>query len=50
MPAETELPIDVVAERAGCGGAATLRHHFLHRRGSTPHNHRRTFRPRGNPA
>ncbi|MYV97971.1 helix-turn-helix domain-containing protein [Streptomyces sp. SID3343] len=42
---ETDLPVDVVAERSGFGSAATLRHHFLRRRGTTPQNYRRTFCP-----
>ncbi|WP_406290131.1 helix-turn-helix domain-containing protein [Embleya sp. NBC_00896] len=44
---ETDLPIDVVAERSGFGAAATLRHHFLRRRGTTPQNYRKTFCPKG---
>jgi len=40
---ETRLSVDVVAERCGFGSAATLRHHFLRRRGTTPQNYRRTF-------
>jgi transcriptional regulator GlxA family with amidase domain len=42
---ETNLPVDVVAERSGFGSAATLRHHFLRRRGTTPQNYRKTFCP-----
>ncbi|OPC84485.1 AraC family transcriptional regulator [Embleya scabrispora] len=42
---ETALSIDAVAERSGFGSAATLRHHFLRRRGTTPQNYRRTFCP-----
>lgn len=41
---ETDLPIDQVAARAGFGDAATLRHHFNKRAGTTPQHYRRTFR------
>lgn len=40
----TDLPIDVVATRAGLGSADTMRHHFTARRGVGPTTHRRTFR------
>ncbi|NGO72745.1 helix-turn-helix domain-containing protein [Streptomyces boncukensis] len=39
----TELTVDAVAARAGFGGAAALRHHFLRRLGTTPQAYRRTF-------
>jgi transcriptional regulator GlxA family with amidase domain len=37
--------VDAVAERAGFGNAATLRHHFRAWRHTTPHAYRRAFRP-----
>ena len=40
----TELDVDQVARRCGFGGAATLRHHFLARVGTSPQRFRRTFR------
>lgn len=44
---ETDLTVDTVATRSGFGNAATLRHHFLKRLETTPHNYRRTFRGPG---
>jgi transcriptional regulator GlxA family with amidase domain len=44
---ETTLGVDVIAARAGFGSAATLRHHFVKRRGTTPQAYRRTFRDPG---
>jgi transcriptional regulator GlxA family with amidase domain len=41
---ETEVTVDVIAERAGFGNAATLRHHFHAWRATTPQAYRRTFR------
>lgn len=41
---ETDLPVEQVAARAGFGDAATLRHHFSRRAGTTPQHYRRTFR------
>ncbi len=41
---ETDETVDVVAERAGFGNAATFRHHFRARRATTPDAYRRTFR------
>jgi transcriptional regulator GlxA family with amidase domain len=41
---ETDEIVDVIAERAGFGNAATLRHHFRVWRGTTPNAYRRTFR------
>lgn len=41
---ETEMTVDSVASRTGFGSAATLRHHFLKRRGATPQAYRRIFR------
>jgi transcriptional regulator GlxA family with amidase domain len=41
---ETDETVDVIAERAGFGNAATFRHHFRARRASTPDAYRRTFR------
>ena len=40
----TELDVDRVAERSGFGSAATLRHHFVGRVGTSPQRYRRTFR------
>jgi transcriptional regulator GlxA family with amidase domain len=41
---ETDEIVDVIAERAGFGNAATLRHHFRAWRATTPNVYRRTFR------
>jgi transcriptional regulator GlxA family with amidase domain len=41
---ETDEILDVIAERAGFGNAATLRHHFRAWRATTPNAYRRTFR------
>jgi transcriptional regulator GlxA family with amidase domain len=41
---DTDETVDVVAERAGFGNAATLRHHFRAWRATTPQAYRRTFR------
>jgi transcriptional regulator GlxA family with amidase domain len=41
---ESDLTVDAIAARAGFGNAATLRHHFLRRLGTTPNAYRRTFR------
>lgn len=41
---ETGLGIDEVAQRSGVGSAATLRHHFSQRLGTSPQAYRRTFR------
>lgn len=41
---ETDETIDLVAERAGFGNAATFRHHFRGWRGTTPAGYRRAFR------
>ncbi|MGK5743246.1 GlxA family transcriptional regulator [Micromonospora sp. URMC 103] len=43
---ETGLSVETVADRAGFGDAATLRHHFTRRVGATPHSYRTTFRDR----
>ncbi len=40
---ETDLSIDAVADRAGFGDAATMRHHFAKRLGTTPVSYRATF-------
>ena len=40
----TELDVDRVAERSGFRSAATLRHHFVGRVGTSPQRYRRTFR------
>jgi transcriptional regulator GlxA family with amidase domain len=42
----TELSVDEVARRSGLGSAATLRHHFARRLGTSPQAYRRTFRGR----
>src|SRR5580704_2210959 len=41
---DTDETVDVIAERAGFGNAATFRHHFRAWRATTPHAYRRTFR------
>jgi transcriptional regulator GlxA family with amidase domain len=41
----TEATVDVVAERAGFGNAAALRHHFRAWRSTTPNAYRRMYRP-----
>jgi transcriptional regulator GlxA family with amidase domain len=41
---ETDEIVDVIAERAGFGNAATFRHHFRALRTITPNAYRRTFR------
>lgn len=41
---ETDEIVDVIAERAGFGNAATLRHHFRTWRATTPNAYRHTFR------
>jgi AraC family transcriptional activator FtrA len=43
---DTDLPVDVVAQRSGFGSPDTLRHHFTRRRGTTPTAHRQAFRRR----
>lgn len=40
---ETDLAVDSVASHAGFGDAATLRHHFGRRLGTTPHGYRTRF-------
>jgi transcriptional regulator GlxA family with amidase domain len=40
----TDLPVDVIADRVGFGTAAALRQHFLRLRHTTPQAYRRTFR------
>jgi len=44
---ETGETTDLIAERAGFGNAATLRHHFRAWRGITPQAYRSTFSPAG---
>jgi transcriptional regulator GlxA family with amidase domain len=41
---ETDLGMDAVAARSGFGDAATMRHHFARRVGTTPQSYRQTFR------
>jgi AraC family transcriptional activator FtrA len=41
---DSDLGIDAIAERAGFGSAATLRHHFTHRLSTTPQAYRGTFK------
>jgi transcriptional regulator GlxA family with amidase domain len=41
---DTDEIVDVIAERAGFGNAATLRHHFRVWRATSPNAYRRTFR------
>ncbi|SCG56419.1 GlxA family transcriptional regulator [Micromonospora halophytica] len=43
---DTALTVEAVADRAGFGDAAALRHHFTRRIGTTPHAYRTTFRDR----
>ncbi|MFG3708426.1 GlxA family transcriptional regulator [Micromonospora sp. NPDC047670] len=43
---ETPLSVEAVADRAGFGDAAALRHHFARRVGATPQTYRTTFRDR----
>lgn len=40
----TDLDVDRIARAAGFGSAATLRHHFTERVGTSPQRYRRTFR------
>ena len=47
---ETDASLDLIAERAGFGNAAALRHHFRAWRGTTPHAYRRAFATGGAPA
>ncbi|MBB2943639.1 transcriptional regulator GlxA family with amidase domain [Actinoplanes lutulentus] len=42
----TDEPVAAIAARTGFGSADTLRHHFVRRLGTTPHDYRRTFRGR----
>lgn len=44
---ESDLPIEVVAMRAGFGNAASLRDHFRRATATTPTAYRRTFQPAG---
>jgi len=41
---ETDEPVERIAVRAGFGGAAAMRHHFLQARATTPQAYRRAFR------
>ncbi|HEX9999150.1 MAG TPA: helix-turn-helix domain-containing protein [Actinoplanes sp.] len=41
---DSDLGVDTIAERAGFGSAATLRHHFATRLSTTPQAYRGTFR------
>lgn len=41
---ETELTVEQIATRAGFGDAATLRHHFTRRAGTTPQLYRQQFK------
>ncbi|GAB3856086.1 GlxA family transcriptional regulator [Micromonospora andamanensis] len=43
---DTTLTVEAVADRAGFGDAAALRHHFTRRVGATPQAYRTTFRDR----
>ena len=47
MLEDSDLGVDTIAVRAGFGSAATLRHHFGHRLGTTPQAYRSMFRTRG---
>jgi transcriptional regulator GlxA family with amidase domain len=46
---ETDASLDLIAERAGFGNAAALRHHFRAWRGTTPQAYRRAFATGGAP-
>lgn len=46
----TDLPIEIVAERAGFGTPVTMRHHFARRVRTSPQAYRRTFRGQPLPA
>jgi AraC family transcriptional activator FtrA len=41
---DSDLGVDAIADRAGFGSAATLRHHFTHRLSTTPQAYRGTFK------
>jgi transcriptional regulator GlxA family with amidase domain len=41
---DSDLGVHTIANRAGFGSAATLRHHFAQRLNTTPHAYRGTFR------
>ncbi len=41
---DSDETVDLIAERAGFGNAATFRHHFRGWRGTTPASYRRAFR------
>jgi transcriptional regulator GlxA family with amidase domain len=43
---DSDLGVDAIADRAGFGSAATLRHHFGHRLSTTPQAYRSTFKTR----
>jgi AraC family transcriptional regulator, transcriptional activator FtrA len=43
---DSDLGVDAIADRAGFGSAATLRHHFGHRLSTTPQAYRTTFKTR----
>jgi transcriptional regulator GlxA family with amidase domain len=40
---ESGHSVETIADRAGFGSAALLRHHFMRRVGTTPQAYRRTF-------
>jgi transcriptional regulator GlxA family with amidase domain len=42
----TDMPLDLVANRAGSSAAASLREHLRRRTSTTPSNYRRSFRDR----
>lgn len=46
----SDLPMDLVAERVGFGNAAVMRQHFVRLRCTTPNSYRRTFRSAPQPA
>lgn len=46
----SDLPMDVIADRVGFGSAAVLRQHFIRIRCTTPNSYRRTFRATPQPA
>ena len=44
---ETDETVDMIADKAGFGNAAALRHHFREWRGTTPNAYRRAFQGAG---
>jgi transcriptional regulator GlxA family with amidase domain len=40
----SDLPLEIIADRAGFGSPVTMRHHFAQRLQTSPQQYRRTFR------